>query len=453
MKEDWFRHRASLMSEHQAPAYYDETGKPRYAIGDGPGSRPHAWWMFEAQEPRRLISGSCKPLTDRLWEGIPALYDFPEGREPEWESQLAYLERLNLLTDEERRHFAEQDEIEKAKVLKFKRKNRNGGREMRTLIVQPASRTAGRSSGAAFEYRAGPQLEIREGLGEPPKIKGYAAIFNVLSQPLPFRERILPGAFRNSLTNDVRALVGHVSSQIIGRKKNKTLELREDTKGLYVEIEPPNTTLGHDTVESIKRGDLDQMSFGFVTISDQWKNENTQIVRELIEVDLLEVSVVAFPAYTQTSVSVRSALTSPALQLIQELEKSCGPLRTEQPAIQQRNEPEGMEYSDRARDEVPPMELKEPGVVSIARDFRTRKQTITFANGKQEIRAVPTSVRTVPLSQPQQEKTPRERLLELEHRYGIKRVTQRQTPRERLELLERRYDLKPATQKKKQKSG
>jgi hypothetical protein len=122
MREDWFRHRASLMSEHQAPAYHDETGKPRYAIGDGPGSRPHGWWMFEAKEPRRLISGSCKPLTDRLWEGIPALYDFPDGREPEWETQLGYLERLNLLTPEEVRHFAEKEKAEAAEVLKFKRR-------------------------------------------------------------------------------------------------------------------------------------------------------------------------------------------------------------------------------------------------------------------------------------------------------------------------------------------
>lgn len=155
------------------------------------------------------------------------------------------------------------------------------------------------------EYRATLGLELRQESGEPLKIRGYAAVFNSLSEGLWFRERILPGAFKNSLKNDVRALVGHDSTQVLGRTP-KTLILREDEKGLYVEIQPPNTTLGHDTVESIKRGDVDQMSIGFYTVTDQWKTENKEDVRELIEVDLFDVSVVAFPAYKQTSASVRS---------------------------------------------------------------------------------------------------------------------------------------------------
>lgn len=156
------------------------------------------------------------------------------------------------------------------------------------------------------EYRATPQLELRQEPGEPLKLRGYAAVFNELSEGLWFRERILPGAFTKSLKNDVRALVGHDSDKIIGRTKNKTLTLKEDERGLFVEIQPPNTTLGHDLVETVKRGDLDQMSIGFYTVRDQWKTENKEKVRELVEVDLFDVSVVAFPAYKQTSVSVRS---------------------------------------------------------------------------------------------------------------------------------------------------
>lgn len=156
------------------------------------------------------------------------------------------------------------------------------------------------------EYRANPQLELRQEPGEPLKLRGYAAVFNELSEGLWFRERILPGAFTNSLKNDVRALVGHDSDKIIGRTKNKTLTLKEDERGLFVEIQPPNTTLGHDLVETVKRGDLDQMSIGFYTVTDQWKTENKEEVRELVEIDLFDVSVVAFPAYKQTSVSVRS---------------------------------------------------------------------------------------------------------------------------------------------------
>jgi HK97 family phage prohead protease len=157
------------------------------------------------------------------------------------------------------------------------------------------------------EYRATRELELRQEPGEPLKIRGYAAVFNQLSEPLfGFRERILPGAFKKTVDADVRALVGHDPSQIIGRTKSGTLTLREDQHGLYTEIDPPNTQLGRDTVESIKRGDLDQMSFGFQVVKDEWKREERELVRELVEVDLFDVSVVAFPAYTQTEVSVRS---------------------------------------------------------------------------------------------------------------------------------------------------
>jgi HK97 family phage prohead protease len=139
------------------------------------------------------------------------------------------------------------------------------------------------------------------------KIRGYAAVFNELSEPLfGFRELILPGAFKKSLKADVRALLGHDPSQILGRTKSGTLRLREDDHGLYTEIDPPNTQLGRDTIESIKRGDLDQMSFGFQVVKDEWKHEDRELIRELVEVDLFDVSVVAFPAYTQTEVSVRS---------------------------------------------------------------------------------------------------------------------------------------------------
>jgi HK97 family phage prohead protease len=172
------------------------------------------------------------------------------------------------------------------------------------------------------EYRANPELELRQEPGEPLKIRGYAAVFNQLSEQIMFfRERILPGAFTKSLKNDVRALNGHAPTQILGRTKSGTLNLREDDHGLFVEILPPNTSLGHDVVESIKRGDLDQMSFGFRVVTDQWKTENKEEIRELVEVDLFDVSVVAFPAYTQTSVAVRSLWPDGIPEQIEQLKK------------------------------------------------------------------------------------------------------------------------------------
>src|SRR5262245_2717037 len=166
---------------------------------------------------------------------------------------------------------------------------------------------AGRGLSMKREYRSNAEIELRQEPGEPLKIRGYAAVFNQLSEPiLGFRERIMPGAFKKSLTNDVRALVDHDSSKILGRTKNGTLSMREDAHGLYVEIIPPKTTLGQDTIESIRRGDLDQMSFQFKKIDDHWTQEEGQQVRELRDVNLIDVSVVAFPSYSQTSVAVRS---------------------------------------------------------------------------------------------------------------------------------------------------
>jgi hypothetical protein len=129
MRADWKRHRAELIAEHLAPVYHDpDTGEPKYGSDAGPGTRPWGWWAFEAPEPRRLISGRCTPLTDRLHEGIPALYNFDSANPPEWECQADYLERLGLLTDSEKRHFAEEDQKELAdrgkpkQLIKFKSK-------------------------------------------------------------------------------------------------------------------------------------------------------------------------------------------------------------------------------------------------------------------------------------------------------------------------------------------
>lgn len=145
-----------------------------------------------------------------------------------------------------------------------------------------------------------------------PLIAGYAAVFDSFADLGFFREIIKPGAFSRALAEgqDVRALVDHNPSMILGRTKASTLRLREDERGLFAEIDAPGTTLGRDTVESLKRGDLDQMSFAFSVGKDIWIEEKGQTpLREIHEIDtLFDVSVVAFPAYEQTSVSVRSKL-------------------------------------------------------------------------------------------------------------------------------------------------
>jgi HK97 family phage prohead protease len=157
------------------------------------------------------------------------------------------------------------------------------------------------------------QFELREGpAGDGMAFSGYAAVFNSDSEPLPFTERILPGAFRKSLRsrNNVRMYLNHDSSMLLATTRAKTLRLEEDERGLKVDADLPDTTVGRDLSTLIKRGDVDSMSFGFSVPArgDQWSNDGN--VRELKEVKLYEVSVVTgFPAYAATSASVRSVDT------------------------------------------------------------------------------------------------------------------------------------------------
>jgi len=150
------------------------------------------------------------------------------------------------------------------------------------------------------------ELELRAEGEEPPKIAGYAAVFDAMSEDLGgFREKIAPGAFTKALGMDVRALFNHDPSVVLGRTKAKTLNLREDNRGLYVEFTPPASEAARSVIESIRRGDIDQMSFGFRTVSDTWEDKDGEIVRTLNEVELFDVSVVTYPAYPQTRVDVR----------------------------------------------------------------------------------------------------------------------------------------------------
>lgn len=152
-------------------------------------------------------------------------------------------------------------------------------------------------------------IEMRAGEGDAPKLQGYAAVFNSFSQVLfgRFKERIERGAFAGSLGEDVRALWNHNPDFPLARTTNGTLKLAEDGHGLRVEINPPNTQIGRDAVTSIQRGDVDQMSFAFDVLDDEWDQEaDGMLIRTLKKVRLYEVSPVTFPAYTQTSIEGRS---------------------------------------------------------------------------------------------------------------------------------------------------
>ena len=154
-----------------------------------------------------------------------------------------------------------------------------------------------------LETRVNPaQFEVRE-TEEGMTFTGYAAVFNSDSQPLPFTERIAPGAFRGSLRNrnDIKLLWNHDTASVLGSSRAGTLKLTEDDRGLFVEAMLPNTSVGRDARELISRGDVDAMSFGFTVArgGDEWSSDGS--TRTLTKINLHEVSIVAFPAYTATA--------------------------------------------------------------------------------------------------------------------------------------------------------
>jgi HK97 family phage prohead protease len=146
-------------------------------------------------------------------------------------------------------------------------------------------------------------FEVRE-TSEGMTLTGYAARFNQPSEPLPFTERIAPGAFKRSLRakNDIKLLWNHDSSMVLGSTRAGTLRLFEDDMGLRVEAVLPDTSAGRDAKVLIQRGDVTGFSFGFTVPAngDSWNSDGTE--RTLRSVRLLEVSTgVAFPAYPSTN--------------------------------------------------------------------------------------------------------------------------------------------------------
>ena len=174
------------------------------------------------------------------------------------------------------------------------------------VVARIEEENEGRAKGKALskiETRVTPiQFEVRED-GDYMTFEGYAAVFNEPSEPLPFIERIAPGAFKRSIEarNDIKLLWNHDSGTVLGSTRAGTLKLYEDTRGLKVIAQLPNTTAGRDASELLRRGDVDSMSFGFSVPSggDEWSQDGSE--RTLRSVRLHEVSIVAFPAYSSTA--------------------------------------------------------------------------------------------------------------------------------------------------------
>jgi hypothetical protein len=161
-------------------------------------------------------------------------------------------------------------------------------------------------------------VEARQAEDGVMRLSGYAAVFNDASVPLPFKERIAPGAFRKTLTElpDVRLLINHEGLPL-ARTKNDTLTLTEDERGLRFDAELADTQEARDIYTLVNRGDVDQMSFAFRVIRQNWNKDKSE--RTLTEVSLSDgdISVVTYPAYPTTSVEARQKIAS-ALDAIKE---------------------------------------------------------------------------------------------------------------------------------------
>jgi hypothetical protein len=141
------------------------------------------------------------------------------------------------------------------------------------------------------------------------KIIGYAAVYDQLSEDLGgFKEKIKKGAFASSIKrDDVKLLFNHDPNYVLGRSVNGTLKLEEDDHGLKIEAIPPDTSFAKDLITLMERGDVDQMSFGFIVNKDEWDTTNEDLpIRTLLDVELFDTSIVVYPAYKQTSANIRS---------------------------------------------------------------------------------------------------------------------------------------------------
>ncbi|QQS86547.1 HK97 family phage prohead protease (plasmid) [Staphylococcus carnosus] len=152
-------------------------------------------------------------------------------------------------------------------------------------------------------------------------VEGYALRFNTLSNDLGgFVETISPEALKEADLSDVRCYFDHDTSKVLGRTTSETLELNVDDEGLYFRCQLPNTTYAKDVYESIRRGDINQCSFGFILDEDgdsfEKRDSDGLFKRTIRKIkSLWDVSIVSLPAYNDTDVA-------PALRSIEAIKES-----------------------------------------------------------------------------------------------------------------------------------
>jgi HK97 family phage prohead protease len=144
--------------------------------------------------------------------------------------------------------------------------------------------------------------------GDDKYIEGYFVVFNSIYEMWDgATESIAPGAFDNTLSDDIRALVNHDSTLVLGRTAAHTLELTQDERGLFGRIKiNPNDSDAMNLYARVQRGDVSQCSFGFDILSEETDfRDDGSVHWTITDVKLYEVSCCTFPAYEATSINAR----------------------------------------------------------------------------------------------------------------------------------------------------
>ena len=144
------------------------------------------------------------------------------------------------------------------------------------------------------EIRMLPIQELRIDDSLDGKIVGHASVFDSWSETLggifPFKEIVRKGTFTETIKlDDIRALFNHDPNFVLGRNKAGTLELEEDEIGLRVVITPPDTSWANDLIKNLRRGDISQMSIGFIVLEDTWGTQDGIDIREIKKVQLFDL--------------------------------------------------------------------------------------------------------------------------------------------------------------------
>lgn len=163
-----------------------------------------------------------------------------------------------------------------------------------------------------IELRQIPGLEVRAEDDGAPVIAGRGIPYGEWSEDLGgFRERLLPGTFRESIADDdIRALFNHNPDIVLGRKSNGTLRLTESERGVAYEVDiNADDADAMSAVARVRRGDITGNSFGFF-IEDredqEWEERDGILWRTVKRARLRELGPQVFPAYPQSDVAVRS---------------------------------------------------------------------------------------------------------------------------------------------------